>query len=320
MRADRLLSILLLLQTHRKLTTQQLGHKLEVSARTIQRDMEALGMAGLPIVSERGSQGGWSLLETYRAALFALNTDEIQSLFVSYSTQVFKDLGLSKAAEVALLKVEAALPEMQRRDAKLAHRDIYIDISAWNGRDERIVYLPLLQEALWRECKVRMHYRREAGIVERVIDPLGLVAKGIIWYLIAAVEGSIRVCRISRIVAATLLDEQRVRPADFDLKHYWDQWRADFRASLPHYDVMLRVPVELLVSLAHSPFGLQVVSQAEGIALVWLHFEREAEATSYIFSYGPCVEIVEPASLLASVRELAHSILAHEREDLCDEQ
>ncbi len=320
MRADRLLSILLLLQTHGKLTTQQLAHKLEVSARTIQRDMEALGMAGLPIVSERGSQGAWSLVETYRAALFALTTGEIQSLFLSYSIQVFKDLGLSKAVEAALLKVEAFLPEMQRRDAKLTHQDIYIDISSWNGRDESVVHLPLLQEALRQECKVRMHYRRETRIVERVIDPLGLVAKGIIWYLIAAAQRSLRVFRVSRIVDAMLLEERRVRPADFDLKHYWDQWQADFRASLPRYDVMLRVPAQLLGSLAHSPFGLQVVNQAEGIALVRLQFEREAQATGYLFSYGLGVEIVEPPELLVSVRELARSILAQEREDLCDHE
>lgn len=120
--------------------------------------------------------------------------------------------------------------------------------------------------------------------------------------MIAAVEGRIWVFRVSRIVDATLLDERRVRPADFDLKHYWDQWQADFRASLPRYDVMLRVPIHLVESLAHAPFGLEVVSQSEGIILVRLHFEQEEPAADYIFRSSEIRLARLPWQLLRPVR------------------
>src|SRR5579884_4031323 len=203
MRADRLLSILLHLQVHRRITAGELARRLEVSERTIYRDMVALGMAGIPVVAERGVHGGWMLMEEYRTNLTGLNEAEIQALFLAKPTRLLADLNLDKAAEGALVKLLAALPTMHRRGAQDVRQRIHIDVLGWRQTREALPLLPPLQEAVWQERRVRMTYRRGDGeVVERVIEPLGLVAKGSIWYLIASAEGEgePRTYRISRVL------------------------------------------------------------------------------------------------------------------------
>ena len=146
MRADRLLSIVLLLQTHGQLTSRTLAERLEVSERTIHRDMEALSVSGIPVVAERGSTGGWSLLGEYRTNLTGLNEAEIQSLFVTQPPKLLDDLKLKKASEGALLKLLAALPVMYRQGAERARRRIHIDTSGWSRPEEAVPLLPVLQE------------------------------------------------------------------------------------------------------------------------------------------------------------------------------
>src|SRR5215470_10238863 len=160
MRADRLLSIVLLLQAHRQLTSRTLAQRLEVSERTIHRDMEALSGAGIPVVAERGSGGGWSLLGEYRTDLTGLNETEIQSLFVNQSPKVLADLKLQKASEAALLKLLAALPAMYRSGAERARQRIYIDSAGWSRNEESVPNLQLVQEAIWTERKLRIIYER----------------------------------------------------------------------------------------------------------------------------------------------------------------
>src|SRR5215468_2621132 len=202
MRADRLLSILMLLQVHRKMTASDLARRMEVCERTIHRDMEALGAAGVPVLADRGSGGGWRLLEGYRTNLTGLNEVEVQALFLSNPPRLLADLGLEKASDAALLKLLAALPAMQRDGAEYVRQRIHVDVAGWRQSEEAVPLLPVLQEAVWRERKLRFTYLRGDGVmVERVVDPLGLVAKGSIWYLVAAVEGEPRSYRISRLKA-----------------------------------------------------------------------------------------------------------------------
>jgi len=178
MRADRLISILLLLQSHIRLTGHELATRLEVSQRTIHRDMESLSAAGIPVMAERGAGGGWSLAESYRTNLNGLNLPEIQALFIAAPTHLMNDLGLAHASESALLKLLAALPgDRSRRDAAFMRERIHIDGAGWKQEPELVEWLPALQEALWRECKLLMTYERGDGTVtERLLDPLGLVA------------------------------------------------------------------------------------------------------------------------------------------------
>ena len=142
MRADRLLSIVLLLQANRQLTSRELARRLEVAERTIHRDMEALSAAGIPVVAERGARGGWSLLGEYRTNLTGLNEAEVQSLFVIKPPRLLADLKLEKAAERALLKLLAALPSIHRRGAERARQRIYVDVTGWHRPEEAVPLLP----------------------------------------------------------------------------------------------------------------------------------------------------------------------------------
>src|SRR5262245_49518363 len=217
MRADRLVSILLLLQMHARLTARYLAKRLEVSERTIHRDMEALGTAGVPVVADRGVGGGWRLVEGYRANVSGLTEAEVQALFVTRPSRLLADLRLDKASDGALVKLLSVLPAVNRRGAELARQRIHIDVSGWSRSREPVPHLPTLQQAVWSDRRLRILYDRDGCASERVLDPLGLVAKGSTWYLVARVENDIRSYRVSRICEAAILDQSFVRPPEFDL-------------------------------------------------------------------------------------------------------
>ncbi len=205
LRADRLLSILLLLQIHWRMTARELADKLEVSERTIHRDMEALSISGVPVMAERGTGGGWTLPKGYQTDLTGLSQPEIRSLFLGKPSRLMTDLGMHKVSETALTKLMAALPPIQPSGAEYARQRIYVDTANWRRCGEDISLLPTLQDAIWQERKLLFTYQRSEGsISERVADPLGLVAKGNIWYLVAAVAVEPRTYRVSRIRSATV--------------------------------------------------------------------------------------------------------------------
>ncbi|MDQ3804797.1 MAG: YafY family transcriptional regulator [Acidobacteriota bacterium] len=316
MRADRLFSIVLLLQAHRLLTARALAERLEVSERTIHRDMEALSGAGIPVVAERGAGGGWSLLGEYRTNLTGLNEAEIQSLFVTRPPRLLADLNLEKAAEGASLKLLAALPTAYRRGAEQARQRIHIDVSGWQRAEEAVPLLHVIQEAVWQERRLRMIYgQAECGAAERVVDPLGLVAKGSVWYLVAAVGGGeVRSYRVSRVQRAELTDEPCARPEGFDLAAFWEQSAAQFRAHLPSYRATFRVRRE---TVARLPFGGRFarVEQTgepdeEGWVRVTLRFDVEEMACEYALGFGTQLEVLEPPSLREKVAEAARAVAA----------
>src|SRR5215831_4882461 len=223
MRGDRLLSILLLLQTSRRLTARQLAERLEVSERTILRDMDALSASGVPVIADRGVGGGWSLLDGFETKLTGLKAREIQSLFLSPPPGLLADLGLQQEGEMALAKLRASLPAEARAPAEFAARRILVDTRGWRDPGESVACLPTLLDALWRGPRVRFVYAgalHAAG--ERTVDPLGLVAKGAAWYLVATSRGEPRTYRVSRMQNAEALpDASTPVPANFDLGAYW---------------------------------------------------------------------------------------------------
>jgi predicted DNA-binding transcriptional regulator YafY len=315
MRADRLLSILLLLQVHQRMTARELAKRLEVSERTIHRDMEALSATGIPVTAERGIGGGWCLLEAYRTNLTGLNEAEIQTLFLSKPVRLLADLGLRKAADAALIKLLAALPSMSRRDAEQVSQRIHVDTTGWHHTEEDISALAILQEAIWKERKLCFAYQRDNNHrVERVVDPLGLVAKGSTWYLAASVEEEIRTYRVSRIQEARVIDQPCVRPKDFDLAAYWAQSSTHFVANLPRYPVTVRIAPEVLETVYHAGRYARIDKveppDAEGWLTLHLQFELEEAACGYLLSFGTQVEIVEPRDLREKVIQLAESITA----------
>jgi predicted DNA-binding transcriptional regulator YafY len=298
MRADRLLSILLLLQTHGRMSAPKLAKRLEVSERTILRDMEALGTAGVPVVADRGARGGWSLMPGYRANVSGLNDTEVQALFVGNPSRLLADLHLDKASDQAMVKLLSVLPAVTRRGAELARQRIHIDVSGWRDSRDPVPYLPTLQEAVWTDRRLRIRY----GEHERTLDPLGLVAKGSVWYLIAAVGGDLRTYRVSRVVEAALLDEPSIRPPDFDLAAYWSQSSESFRTRLPRFEVVARVDAAALdfLRLIVRYGGIDTVEDDADLAWrrVAMHFDSPEVARFTMRGMGRAVEVVAPEGLL----------------------
>src|SRR5437763_5792904 len=320
MRADRLLSILLLLQVHRRVTARELAARLEVSELTIHRDMEALGMAGVPVVAERGTNGGWSLMEEYRTNLTGLNKDEAQALFLIQPARLLADLGLGKAADAASIKLLAALPAAHRDNAEYARQRIHVDLSGWHRADESLACLPTIQQAVWQGRRLRFMYERgpHCEAAERVVEPLGLVAKGSAWYLVAAAEGEPRSYRVARVTKATLFDELGERPKNFDLAAYWEASTASFKANLPRYQARLRVAPEVLPRLGFAGRFARVEQTGEPEAAGWsevqVRFDVEEMAAAYALSFGPLVGVIAPAALRDKVIEMARRVIAFYQE------
>lgn len=315
MRADRLLSIVLLLQANHQMTSSDLASRLEVSERTIHRDMEALSGVGIPVTAARGSGGGWSLLGDYRTNLTGLNEAEIQSLFLTKSTKLLADLHLDKAADGALLKLLASLPSRFRDGAERARQRIYIDVSGWSKREEAVPFLPVLQEALWMEHKLVIRYERGGNFeaVERVISPFGLVAKGSVWYLVGSVEGDVRTYRVSRISFARVLDSIAPVPVEFNLAEYWEQSASTFKSGPPKYLASFWVEPLTALRLNFAGRFARVMETDETDARGWkkvhVGFDVEEMACEYAVSFGPNIEVIEPATLREKVIAMTKATL-----------
>lgn len=302
MRADRLLSILLSLQVHRRVTARELAKRLEVSERTMLRDMEALSGSGVPVVSERGAGGGWSLLEEYQTKLTGLSAAEIQSLFLARPARLMADLGLKREAEAAFIKLQASLPAGSRQQAEFARQRILIDTSGWRDPSESIASLPVLLDALWRERQVKFSYRRVlCDASERVADPLGLVAKGSAWYLVARVDAEPRTYRMSRIAQAEILDKPSARPTEFDLAGYWERSPAEFRQKLPRYHATFLVSAPAMRWVRYRGWRLEEEAQEAERFRVRLRFYVEEEAVQFALRLGGEAEVVEPLDLRSEV-------------------
>lgn len=314
MRADRLLSIMLNLQVHRRLTARELARKLEVCERTIHRDMEALSTAGVPVVAERGTNGGWMLMEGYRTNLTGLNEAETQTLFLLKPSQLLADLGLNKASEAALIKLLAALPALSRHSAEYARQRIHVDVTGWNRASESVPHLHALQEAVWHERKILFTYGQSAEcMVERLVDPLGLVAKGSVWYLVAAVEDEIRSYRVSKIQDVNVLDQPCIRPHDFDLAAHWEQSSQKFKANLPRYQATARVHPSIFPRLRYAGRFAHVEPMGRTDDDGWMHvslrFDVEEMACEYALSFGAQLEVLEPLALREKVVQMASSVV-----------
>ncbi|MBZ5592762.1 MAG: YafY family transcriptional regulator [Acidobacteriia bacterium] len=316
MRADRLLSILLLLQVHRRVTARDLAKRLEVSERTILRDMEALSGSGVPVMAERGAGGGWSLLDNYQTKLTGLSAAEIQALFVARPPRLMADLGLKHEAEAALIKLQASLPAGAREQADFARERILIDTRGWRDPAESISCLPVLLDALWRARRLRFRYSKVLGEVgERAGDPLGLVAKGSVWYLVAKVDGEPRTYRVSRISAAAILDEPVVRPAEFDLTAYWERSAAEFREKLPRYYATFLASPAVMRWVRYRGWRLEQEIPEGDRVRVRLRFDVEEEAVQFALSFGGDIEVMEPQELRTKVLAGARAIVARYPEE-----
>ena len=313
MRADRLLSIMLLLQIYRRLTARELARRLEVSERTIHRDMEALSTAGVPVVAERGAGGGWALVDGYRTNLTGLNEAEVQSLFAGVPESLLADLKLDRASDAAHVKLLAALPESARADAEYARRRVHVDVAGWGSADERVPHLQTVQEAVWRGRRLHFTYGDERG-AEREADPLGLVAKGSVWYLVARVGREVRSYRVSRFTSARVGEETCERPEGFDLAAHWSDSVARFKSHTPRFRATFRAHKSVLHLIHYAGRFSRVEAAGEPDAGGWAHvrmrFQFEEDACAFALGFGTKVEVVEPAALREKVLEAARAVVA----------
>ncbi len=307
MRADRLLSLLLTLQTEGKVKARELARRLEVSPRTIYRDLDALTAAGVPVYAEPGPTGGVALLGGYETQLTGLNRAELQTLFFGKPPALLQDLGMSRVADAALLKLLASLPAAQQ-GASRARQRLYIDTTGWATSRDAVPALPLLYEAVG-ERRVTLRYARPDKTVTRTVDPLGLVARGSTWYLIAAVEEQLRTYRVSRVEHAELTGEVCARPEDFELATYWEASKVAFREQLPRYPVTVRADPRGLERI-RSGRPVRAVTEADapdehGWVKLMLLFEVDWEACEFLLSLGPVAVVLEPPELRNRVGRLA---------------
>src|SRR5437764_2668795 len=224
MRATRLVSLLLLLQTRGRLTAAEIAERLEVSVRTVHRDVESLAAAGVPVEAVRGPAGGYRLPGGYRTRLTGLTADEAEALFAAGMPGPAAELGLGHELAAARLKLLAALPAELQERAPRAARLFHLDTRGWFRAEDRVPHLPELAAAVWRGCRVRLRYREGTRTVRRTVAPLGLVLKGGAWYLVARRSAGMRVYRVSRVASVQALEEAFERPREFELAAFWDEW------------------------------------------------------------------------------------------------
>ena len=309
MKSDRLLSALLLLQAHGLLTSRDLARRLEVSRRTVHRDMEALSAAGVPVFALRGAAGGWRLDEDWRTRVPGLEEAELQALLMA-QPRVLGEAGLARAAERALDKLMAALPAGLREQAASLRQRLHVDATGWSGVPEDLSALPTVQEAVAHDRRLAFGYRRPGRErTERAVDPLGLVAKGSAWYLVARTPDGFRTYRVSRMEGPRLLAEPCQRPAGFDLAAYWRESTERLQRERRRFEAVLRLEPRAAASLSGweqtSP-----VEEAQGAALDpagWVTlrvlFQDEEHARFIALGLGSRVEVLAPDELRARVVE-----------------
>jgi predicted DNA-binding transcriptional regulator YafY len=295
MRASRLVNLLLLLQTRGGMTAAQLAAALEVSVRTVHRDVR--------------------LVDGYRTRLTGMTADEAEALFLSGLPGPAAELGLGTVVASSRLKVLASLPpELRVRASRLVER-FHLDAAGWFHASEPVPYLAMLAEAIWESRRVRMDYDRGDRKVTRAVEPLGIVLKGGIWYFVATTEAQTRTYRVSRVAALEVLEERFERPADFELATYWSEASAAFERDVPRAVLTIRIRADRVDRLA-AVIGERAVTDAERFPDpdgAWLRLRLRLdwpnEVPGQVLSLGRDVEVLEPAETRDRVIALARDIV-----------
>lgn len=313
MRADRLLSILTILQTHGTLTAGELAQELEVTERTIYRDVIALSAVGVPIYTIKGPGGGIGLVEEYRSGLIGLKPNEVQALFMLEIPQTLEQLGVGETIRKAFLKLSTTLPDSQKKTETKTHPKIMLDALDWNQTQEAVPWLKTCQEALQQNHMLEIIYRSEFNTnLEIIAAPLGLVAKSQRWYLVILRGGHYRTLQVSRIRSARFRNHSFEYPLDFDLATYWKKWCSEQTEHHTGYQVRARVTTTLAKILSeHRPATLMTppMQDLDPWQDLTLEYESFEEARRMVLSYGGAIEVLEPLALRRSVQDFAKQIL-----------
>jgi predicted DNA-binding transcriptional regulator YafY len=316
MRASRLLSILMLLQTRGRMTAEALAEEFEVSIRTIYRDIDQLSAAEVPVYADRGPNGGFELLDGYRTKLTGLSPSEAATLFLAGLPGPAAELGLADILTTAQLKLTAALPEGARATAKRVSARFHLDPVGWFRSGGDAHFLPTLADAVWNETCVNIRYKRYTGIVSRKAQPLGLVLKGGVWYIVALVSGEPRTYRVSNVIEVSETEEKFERPKDFDLVRFWSNASRAYEVGLYRGKATLRLSPLGMIKLdalgsAVSQAAAETASapDANGWVRVVIPVERLDQAAADIIRLGVDAEALEPEELRERIAKMAEEVL-----------
>jgi predicted DNA-binding transcriptional regulator YafY len=306
MKSDRLLSVLLLLQARGRATERELAERLEVSQRTIHRDLEALSAARVPVVALRGSQGGWELEKGWRTQVPGLDESELQALLMA-QPRALGHPRLRAAAESALNKLMAALPAPLREQAAAVRERLHIDPAGWWDTGEDLSALPVVQDAVSRERKLSFDYVRADGEKSaRTADPLGLVVKGTTWYLVANTAKGMRTFRISRMATVTVLAAGFKRPARFDLAEHWRRSTESLQRQRGRYPVTLLLAEDRERRLAAHCKVTRVEDKQAMADPGWLalraDFDDIDQARFLVMGFGTRACVLDPPELRQQIR------------------
>ena len=311
MKASRLLSILMILQARKHRTADQLAEELEVSTRTIHRDVDELSASGVPIYAERGRQGGFRLLDGYQTRLTGLDADEASALMLSGIGTALDDLGLKDALSQSERKLMAALPEPTRAKAALVADRFHLDPLGWYRQKDVTPFVTQIAKAVWADQQISISYDGWKGRVQRDLDPIAIVLKAGVWYLIGRAE-TMRVYRIANVRDLNLRGETFNRPADFDVSGFWADWTQNFETRIRSDRARLRVTsrgLRLLTNMGLSPIEIIPVKGQSGMSDVELTVEEESSAVREILSLGAEAEVINPAALRKAVQSEISKLL-----------
>jgi predicted DNA-binding transcriptional regulator YafY len=314
MRADRLLKMMLLLQTRGKHTAKELAGVLEVSKRTIYRDVNALSFSGIPIYTEKGPGGGIQLIEDYRTSLTGLSEEEVRALFMLNVPAAMDSLGITGEIQRAMLKLSAALPKYLKEAQVGVQQRIFLDLEPPDAGDDRTPsYLGSLYRAVWEDRMIRIVVRYGFGYTaERDVEAYGLVSMGEFWYLVCRVEGHYKIISLHQLDSLEVLDRGFERQIDFDLASFWRKWRGQQGRQLGGYLVTVWIApdtLELLRQTMTLKAEMVDMDKEQELRLATLRFENFPHARRTILGLGGAVQVVEPEAMRRAVIDYARQTL-----------
>jgi predicted DNA-binding transcriptional regulator YafY len=321
MRANRLLSILLLLQSRGRLTAQALADEFEVSVRTVYRDIDELSAAGVPVYADRGPGGGFALLDGYRTRLTGMTASEAETLLLAGLPGPAADLGLAEPLAAARLKLLAAVPQAAGEGAARVGDRFHLDPVDWYRRAEPPPHLPAIARAVWGQRRLVIRYESWSATVRRTVDPLGLVLKAGAWYLMARIGDGIRTYKVAKVLDLDVLPDGFDYPAGFDLAAQWQESLQRFARELHRAEAVLLVSPEALPLLDRlGADAVEAVQQAEPDAEGWrratVPIEGVGHAARLLLGFTDTIEVLEPPELRQALVEGARRVTnLYDKED-----
>ncbi len=315
MRASRLLSVMMLLQAHGRISAQTLADELEVSVRTVYRDVDHLSSAGVPVTATRGAAGGFELIDGWRTRLTGMTPTEAQAMFLAGAPGAAQQLGFGDAAASAQLKLLAALPQQWQADALRVGSRFHLDPVGWYRSADRAEHLDAVAQAVWTDRRLRVRYESWKGVTDRVIEPLGLVQKAGEWYVVARSKRQLRTFRLSRIQQLVVRPGKFARPRKFDLAKHWAASIERFEAGLYQATAVLRATAVgiqrlkgLSAAVAEAADRTPTSVDAEGWTQITIPIESIDYAVADLLRLGSEVEVLKPVELRRRVADTARAL------------